>query len=83
MFYSWQIDENEGASLPYGRFPPPWTVEEQAARFVVRDHNGQALGYFYFGDEPGGRSAATLLAKDDAQRIAVSFAKMPELLRKA
>jgi hypothetical protein len=25
------------------RFPPPWTVEEQSACFVVRDHNGQAL----------------------------------------
>jgi hypothetical protein len=22
--------------------PPPWSVEEQAACFVVRDHNGQA-----------------------------------------
>jgi hypothetical protein len=22
-------------------FPPPWTVEEQAACFVVRDHSGQ------------------------------------------
>jgi hypothetical protein len=25
------------------RFPPPWSVEEQSACFVVRDHNGQAL----------------------------------------
>jgi hypothetical protein len=25
------------------RFPPPWSVEEQAAGFVVRDHSGQAL----------------------------------------
>jgi hypothetical protein len=23
------------------RFPPPWSVEEQAACFVVCDHNGQ------------------------------------------
>ena len=30
------------------RFPPPWTVEQQEACFVVRDANGQALGYFYF-----------------------------------
>jgi hypothetical protein len=27
------------------RSPPPWTVEEQAACFVVRDHNGQQLAY--------------------------------------
>jgi hypothetical protein len=25
------------------RFPPPWSVEELEACFVVRDHNGQAL----------------------------------------
>jgi rubrerythrin len=25
--------------------PPPWSVEEQSARFCVRDHNGQALAY--------------------------------------
>jgi hypothetical protein len=30
------------------RFPPPWSVEEQDACFVLRDANGQALGYFYF-----------------------------------
>jgi len=28
---------------PARRFPPPWSVEEQAACFVVRDHNGQQL----------------------------------------
>jgi hypothetical protein len=27
------------------RFPPPWSVEEQSACFVMRDHNGQALSY--------------------------------------
>jgi hypothetical protein len=36
------------------RFPPPWTVEEyNDARFIVRDHNGQALAYVYFEEEPG------------------------------
>jgi hypothetical protein len=35
------------------RFQPPWTVEEQAACFVVRDHTGQQLPYIYFEDEPG------------------------------
>jgi len=49
--------------LPARRFPPPWSVEEQAACFVVRDHNGQALAYVYFEDEPGRRSAAKLLTK--------------------
>ena len=37
----------------------------------MHDHSGQALAYVYFEDEPGGRSAAELLTKDEAQRIAV------------
>jgi hypothetical protein len=52
------------------RYPPPWSVEEQAAWFVVRDHSEQALAYVYFEDELGRRSAAKLLSKDEARRIA-------------
>jgi hypothetical protein len=54
------------------RFPPPWSVEELDACFVVRDHNGQQLAYVYFEDEPGRRSAAKLLTKDEARRIAAN-----------
>jgi hypothetical protein len=62
------------------RFPPPWTVEEQRACFVVRDHNGQQLAYVYFEDEPGRRSAAKLLMRDEARRIAANIAKLPRRL---
>jgi hypothetical protein len=31
------------AKMPIRRFPPPWSVEEQPAYFVVRDHSGQKL----------------------------------------
>lgn len=27
------------------RFPPPWSVEETAACFIVRDNGGQQLAY--------------------------------------
>ena len=47
------------------RFPPPWSVDEQPACYVVRDQNGQQLAYVYFEDEPGRRSSAKMLTKDE------------------
>ena len=65
------------------RFPPPWTIEEaNNACFIVRDSTGQALGYFYFEDEPGRRSTAKLLTRDETRRMAANFAKLPEQLRR-
>jgi hypothetical protein len=47
------------------------------ACLVERDHNGQALAHVHFEDGPGRRSAAKLLTKDEARRIAANVAKLP------
>jgi hypothetical protein len=65
------------------RFPPPWFVEETEACYIVRESNGQALAYVYFEQEPGRRAAAKLLTRDEAWRIAVNIARLPELLQRS
>jgi hypothetical protein len=65
----------EAVAMTVRRFPPPCSVEEQPACFVVRDHNGHALAYVYSEDEPGRRSAAKLLTNDEARQIATHWRK--------
>jgi hypothetical protein len=58
------------------RFPPPQSVEETDACFIVRDANGQALAYVYCEHEPGRRAAALfgLFAQADADmRVHVMY----------
>jgi hypothetical protein len=66
--------------MPERHFPPPWSVEELDSCFVVKDANGQALAYVYFEKEPRRPFRRELLTRDEAQRIAAVFAKLPELL---
>jgi hypothetical protein len=67
--------------MPERRFPPQWDIEEaNASCFIVKDNNGQALAYVYFESDAGRRTAANLLTRDEARRIAANIAKLPELL---
>jgi hypothetical protein len=64
------------------RFPPPWSIEDLLACFIVKDSDGQALGYLYYEEDSGRRSTVKLLTKDEARRLAVNFAKLPDFLQK-
>jgi hypothetical protein len=66
----------------YAQPPLPASLECRGiARLLSRaDSAGQKLAYVYFEDEPGRRSAAKLLSKDEARRIASNIAKVPDLL---
>ena len=59
--------------MPTRRFPPPWSAELQPNHYIVRDANRQQLAYVYYENEPGRRSAAKLLTKDEARRIAANL----------
>jgi hypothetical protein len=70
-----------GLALMSRRFPPPCTVEETDACFIVKDRTGMSLAYLYFEEQRGRRAAAKLLTRDEARRVAANVAKLPELLR--
>ncbi len=62
---------------------PPWFIEDDGTRFVVRDQSDQALAYVYYKSASAHRVASELLTRDKARRIAANLAKLAELLQQA
>jgi hypothetical protein len=62
------------------RFPPPWTVEELDACFIVHDHNGQALapGISPLMAHPGPRAMSDMSPRCAMHKVRVNFEDEPD-----
>jgi hypothetical protein len=62
------------------RFPPPWRAVETPGGWQVEDATGFPVAYVYGDDRPKGASDHRMTA-DQARRIALGIARLPELLK--
>jgi hypothetical protein len=66
------------------RFPPPWSVKEQDACYVVRDRGGQALASVYFEkNKAAGRAALSLSARTSLAQVTRDDAAVSIIARHA
>jgi hypothetical protein len=61
-------------------FHLPWTVEQIAGGYKVKDANGQSLAYVYGRETRADADTANVLTMDEARRIARNIAKLPNYL---
>jgi hypothetical protein len=74
------LELQAAAHLPFGGISE---VAINAALALIEGAAPLALAYMYFETDPGRRTAANLLTRDEARRIAANIAKLPDLLRSA
>jgi hypothetical protein len=68
---------------PPRRFPTRWRADKLPGGYVVRDATGQALAYLYSRENEAEARQAKMLTQDEARRIALNVARLPELLGSA
>jgi hypothetical protein len=61
------------------RFFPPWRVVEFEDVFRVEDAAALPLAYVYFAADSGGRSTGGSMSRDEAERVALNVAALPDL----
>ena len=62
------------------RFPPPWSVQDIGACFVVKDSTGQKSSAISITRKSPRAEVFGQAAHDEARRIAANVAKLPVLL---
>jgi hypothetical protein len=69
-------------SARHGRITTPlpsaWRADPIPGGYVVRDANGQAIAYLYSRENEAEARQAKVLTKDEARRVAINIARLPE-----
>jgi hypothetical protein len=76
------LEPQQDRGMTTRRFPP-WRADKIPGGYVVQDVNGQAIAYIYSRENEAEARQAKVLTKDEARRIAINIARLPELLGKA